>query len=102
MKTFELNNGVKMPSVGIGTFLLSPVDAENSVRVALESGYRLVDTANAYANERAVGRGMRASGVPREEIFLSTKLWPSEYENKNAVDEALENFAAWKVTYEKA
>ena len=53
-------------------------------------GYRLIDTANAYVNERAVGRGIRASGVKREEIFLSTKLWPSEYENPNAVDETLE------------
>ena len=53
-------------------------------------GYRLIDTANAYVNERAVGRGMKDSGVKREEIFLSTKLWPSEYENPNAVDETLE------------
>jgi len=53
-------------------------------------GYRLIDTANAYVNERAVGRGMKESGVKREEIFLSTKLWPSEYENENAVDETLE------------
>ena len=53
-------------------------------------GYSLVDTANAYVNERAVGRGMKDSGVKREDIFLSTKLWPSEYENPNAVDETLE------------
>ena len=85
-----LNNGTTCPVVGIGTFMLSPKDAENSVREALKMGYRLVDTAAAYMNERAVGRGMRDSGVPREEIFLSTKLWPSEYENENAVDETLE------------
>ena len=90
MKQFKLNNGVMVPSVGIGTFLLEPKDAENSVREALKIGYRLIDTANAYVNERAVGRGMRASGVKREEIFLSTKLWASEYENPNAVDETLE------------
>lgn len=53
-------------------------------------GYRLIDTANAYVNERAVGRGIKESGVDRSEIFLSTKLWPSEYENENAVDETLE------------
>jgi diketogulonate reductase-like aldo/keto reductase len=76
--------------VGIGTFTLSPADAENSVREALKMGYRLIDTANAYVNERAVGRGMKASGVNREEIFLSTKLWPSEYENENAVEATLE------------
>ena len=90
MKELKLNNGVLMPSVGIGTFLLEPADAENSVREALKTGYRLIDTANAYVNERAVGRGMRDSGVKREEIFLSTKLWPTEYENPNAVEETLE------------
>lgn len=90
MKNFILNNGALMPSVGIGTFLLEPKDAENSVREALKMGYRLIDTANAYCNERAVGRGMRASGVKRKDIFLSTKLWASEYENPNAVDETLE------------
>ena len=90
MEYMELNNGLKCPVIGIGTFMLSPAEAENSVREALKMGYSLVDTANAYVNERAVGRGMRASGVKREEIFLSTKLWPSEYENENAVDETLE------------
>ena len=90
MDYIVLNNGVKCPVIGIGTFMLSPADAENSVREALKMGYSLVDTANAYVNERAVGRGMKASGVKREDIFLSTKLWPSEYENENAVDETLE------------
>jgi diketogulonate reductase-like aldo/keto reductase len=71
--------------------MLSPEDAERSVREALRMGYRLVDTANAYVNERAVGRGMKESGVPREEVFLSTKLWPSEYENEKAVDQTLEH-----------
>jgi diketogulonate reductase-like aldo/keto reductase len=90
MEFITLNNGVKCPAMGIGTFMLTPAEAENSVREALKIGYSLVDTANAYVNERAVGRGIRAAGVPREEVFLSTKLWPSEYENPNAVDETLE------------
>lgn len=90
MENITLNNGIKCPVVGIGTFMLSPADAENSVREALKMGYRLVDTANAYVNERAVGRGIKDSGVAREEVFLSTKLWPSEYENDSAVDETLE------------
>ena len=90
MEYMTLNNGIQCPMVGIGTYMLSPADAENSVREALKMGYRLIDTANAYVNERAVGRGMKASGVAREDIFLSTKLWPSEYENENAVDETLE------------
>ena len=85
-----LNNGVECPAVGIGTFMLSPADAENSVREALKMGYRLVDTAAAYQNERACGRGIRASGVARSDVFLSTKLWPSEYTNPRAVDETLE------------
>ena len=90
MKTMRLNNGIECPVIGIGTFMLSPADAENSVREALKMGYRMVDTANAYVNERAVGRGIKESGTAREELFISTKLWPSEYENENAVDETLE------------
>ena len=90
MEYITLNNGINCPAVGIGTFMLSPAEAENSVREALKMGYSLVDTANAYVNERAVGRGMKESGVRREDVFLSTKLWPSEYENPNAVDETLE------------
>ena len=90
MKYAELNNGIKMPMAGIGTFLLSPDEAENSVISALECGYRLIDTANAYVNEKAVGRAMKKSGVPRKEIFLETKLWPSFYEQEDAVEKTLE------------
>ena len=90
MEFITLNNERKCPLVGIGTFMLSPADAENITREALKMGYRLVDTAAAYMNERAVGRGIRDSGALREEVFVSTKLWPSEYENVNAVDETLE------------
>ncbi len=90
MEYLTLNNGVKCPAIGIGTYMLSPQDAQNSVREALRMGYSLVDTANAYVNERAVGRGIMESGVDRKEVFLSTKLWPSEYENENAVNETLE------------
>ena len=90
MENLTLNNGVTCPVIGIGTFMLRPTDAENSVREALKMGYSLVDTANAYVNERACGRGIRASGLDRKDVFLSTKLWPSEYENENAVDETLQ------------
>ena len=90
METVKLNNGVTCPVIGIGTFMLAPKDAQNSVREALKMGYSLVDTANAYVNERAVGRGIKESGLKREEVFISTKLWPSEYENENAVNETLE------------
>lgn len=90
MKYAILNNGVKMPMAGIGTFLLSPDEAENSVLVALQDGYRLIDTANAYVNEKAVGRAMKKSGIVREGIFLETKLWPSFYEQEDAVEKTLE------------
>lgn len=90
MEFATLNNGLKMPMAGIGTFLLSPDEAEASVLAALEDGYRLIDTANAYVNEKAVGRAMKKSGLKREEIFLETKLWPSFYEDDNAVDKTLE------------
>ena len=85
-----LNNKVEVPQIGLGTFMIEPKDAEVSVREALKMGYRLIDTANAYVNERAVGRGIKESGVDRGEIFVSTKLWPTEYENENAIDETLE------------
>lgn len=90
MKYAQLNNGVKMPMEGVGTFLMSPDEAEASALSALQSGYRLIDTANAYINEKAVGRAMKKSGVPREEIFLETKLWPSFYEQNDAVDKTLQ------------
>ena len=90
MKYATLNNGIKMPMAGIGTFLLTPDEAEASVLSALSCGYRLIDTANAYVNEKAVGRAMKKSGIPREEIFLETKLWPAFYEQVDAVEKTLE------------
>lgn len=90
MKDLVLNNKIEMPQIGIGTYLLEPTDAYNSVLNALKMGYRLIDTANAYRNERAVGRAIKDSKIKREDIFVSTKLWASEYENENAVEETLE------------
>ena len=90
MEFATLNNGVEMPMAGIGTFLLTPDEAEASVLSALQCGYRLIDTANAYVNEKAVGRAMKKSGLKREEIFLETKLWPSFYEQADAVEKTLE------------
>ena len=90
MEFVTLNNGVKMPMAGIGTFLLSPDEAESSVLSALQCGYRLIDTANAYVNEKAVGRAMKKSGVDRRDIFLETKLWPSFYEQADAVEKTLQ------------
>ena len=90
MEYVTLNNGVKMPMAGIGTFLLTPDEAENSVAHALKYGYRLIDTANAYVNEKAVGRAIKKSGIDRSGIFLETKLWPSFYEQEDAVEKTLE------------
>lgn len=88
--TLTLTGGVVMPMAGIGTFLLSPDEAEASCVSALAGGCRLIDTANAYVNERAVGRAMKRSGLKREEIFLETKLWPSFYKQADAVEKTLE------------
>ncbi len=88
MEYIELNNGIKMPMLGLGTYLLTPDEAENSVEVALKNGYKLIDTANAYVNEKAVGRGIKKSGIDRSEIFLETKLWPSFYEDDDAIEKA--------------
>lgn len=78
MEYATLNNGVKMPMAGIGTFLLTPDEAEASVLSALQCGYRLIDTAASYGNEEAVGKAVRECGVPREELFITTKLWVSD------------------------
>ena len=90
MKYLKLNNGVEMPNIGIGTFMIEPDEAEKAVEFALKNGYRLIDTANAYLNEKAVGRGIKKSGIDRKEIFLSTKLWASVYEDDRAVEKTLE------------
>ena len=90
MEYFTLSNGNKMPMAGIGVFMMSPAEAEASVESALKSGVRLIDTANGYMNESGTGRGIKKSGVAREEIFLVTKLWPTVYEKETAIDETLE------------
>ena len=76
MQTVELNNGVKMPVLGFGVFQVpDPAECEASVLAAIQAGYRLLDTAASYLNEEAVGNAIRRSGVPREELFVTTKLW---------------------------
>ena len=89
MEKIKLNNGLQMPKLGIGTFMLTPDQAEESVYNALKSGYRLIDTANAYVNEKGVGREIKKSGVSREEIFLETKLWPAFYEEEDQIEKTL-------------
>ncbi|WP_339260882.1 aldo/keto reductase [Paenibacillus sp. FSL R5-0713] len=76
MQTVTLNNGVKMPIIGFGVYQVPDADeCENTVYEALKAGYRLIDTAAGYLNEEAVGRAIKRSGIPREELFITTKLW---------------------------
>lgn len=93
MEYVTLSNDVKVPVLGLGTFMISPEDTEKSVYAAIKAGYRMIDTANAYMNEVNVGKALsRAIGegrVTREEVFISTKLWATVYENENAVADTL-------------
>ena len=89
MEYFKLNNGIRMPMAGIGVFTFTPAEAQAAIESALRDGIRLIDTANAYMNEKATGRAIKASGVKREDIFLVSKLWPSVYESETAVDDTL-------------
>lgn len=93
MKTATLNNGVVMPMIGFGVYQVSDEETEQVVLSALEQGYRLLDTAAIYGNEAGVGRAIKASGIPREEIFVTTKLWiqrENGYENtKKALEDSL-------------
>ena len=81
MEYLTLNNGVQMPLVGFGTFMLGGEVCKNAVAEAIESGYRMIDTAEAYGNEKAVGEGIKKSGIDRKELFLVTKVNFKSYEN---------------------
>ncbi|MGW1818492.1 aldo/keto reductase [Streptomyces sp. NPDC002125] len=88
MQTLTLNNGVRMPALGLGVFQTPPQETRDSVTAALELGYRHIDTAAAYGNEREVGQAIRESAVPRDEIFVETKIWISDF----GYDETLHGF----------
>lgn len=90
-KTVMLNSGYEMPINGLGTYSLHDDECRNSVTAALNSGVRLIDTAHAYGNEVEIGEAIRSSGIPREEIFVITKLYPDQFSDpESAIDEALE------------
>ena len=92
MKYTTLNNNEIIPTLGIGTYRIRPTDAERSVEHALKNGYQLIDTANIYLNEKAVGRAIKKSGIDRSEIFLTSKIWPTEYKYakaKQAIEDTL-------------
>ncbi|MFF4047469.1 aldo/keto reductase [Streptomyces chartreusis] len=89
MQTVTLNNGVRMPALGLGVFQTPPDETRAAVTAALDLGYRHIDTAAAYGNEREVGQAVRDSAVPRDDLFIETKIWISDY----GYDETLHGFA---------
>ena len=85
MKQVRLNNGVMMPAIGFGVFQIPVKDTERIVSEALETGYRMIDTAASYFNEEQVGNAIRQSELKREDIFVTTKLWVQDYEYEDAL-----------------
>ncbi|HWE33591.1 MAG TPA: aldo/keto reductase [Solirubrobacteraceae bacterium] len=91
--TLQMNDGRTIPQLGFGVFLVPPEEAADAVTHALQTGYRSIDTAAMYRNERGVGEAIRASGIPREDLFVTTKVWPSDYgraETPRALERSLE------------
>lgn len=85
MKQVRLNNGVRMPSIGFGVFQIPRDETERAVTDAIEVGYRMIDTAASYFNEKEVGDAVRNSGISRKELFITTKLWVQDYEYDDAL-----------------
>ena len=100
MQTVKLNNGVEKPVIGYGVFQIEDAsECERCVLDALDAGYRLIDTAQAYYNEEAVGRALQKTSVPREEIFLTTKVWVTEFGYEKAKASVLESMRKLQVEY---
>lgn len=92
MKTIKLNNGIEMPQIGYGVYQVSPDECERCVSDALKTGYRMIDTAQAYHNEEGVGRAVKSNGINRSDIFIVSKVWISNYgyeKAKASIDESL-------------
>ena len=100
MDTLTLNNGVKMPALGFGTYQITdPVECEKVVISAIKAGYRLIDTAQAYGNEEAVGKAIKNCGVQRADLFITTKIWFHNYEAGDCRKSVLESMEKLGVTY---
>lgn len=99
MLTVKLNNGVLMPQLGYGVYQVSKEECERCVQDALQVGYRLIDTAQSYFNEEEVGRAIAKSGIPREEIFLTTKVWIEHYGYEACKASVLESMRKLQVEY---
>ena len=93
-RSFKLNNGDSIPAIGFGTWQAAPHEVEKAVEVALKAGYRHLDCAAIYRNEQEVGQGIKSSGVPRKDIFITTKLWNNAHSPENvepALDQSLKD-----------
>ena len=99
MKTIKLNNGVEMPVLGYGVFLVNSEECERCALDAIEVGYRLIDTAQAYYNEDGVGRAIEKCGVPRNELFITTKVWISNAGEEKAFRSIGESLRKLKTDY---
>lgn len=99
MKTVKLNNGIEMPMIGYGVWQIAPEDCCKYVSEALKAGYRSIDTAQAYYNEEGVGEAMSKSGIPRDEIFLTTKVWISNAGEEKAVRSIDESLSKLRTDY---
>ena len=99
MKFATLSNGVKMPMIGYGVYQVEPQEAERCVAEALEVGYRMVDTAQAYRNEEGVGAAVKKSGLKREDVFLVSKIWISNYGEEKAADSIDESLRKLQTDY---
>lgn len=99
MEYVILNNGVRMPKLGFGVFQISKEDCERSVLDAIEVGYRLIDTAQSYFNEEEVGNAIQKCGIPREELFITTKIWIDNYGYDNTIKSVQESMKKLQVEY---
>lgn len=99
MEYVTLNNGVKMPKLGFGVYQTPPEETERCIQEAIEAGYRSIDTAQAYGNEEGVGNAIAKSGLPREEFFLTTKVWISNAGYEKAKASIIESLKKLKTTY---
>lgn len=99
MEYVTLNNGVRIPKVGFGVFQIPDMECEQCVIDAVNSGYRLIDTAQAYYNEEAVGRAISRCGVPREELFITTKVWVTEHSYDKAKTSVMESIRKLQTDY---
>ena len=99
MNTITLNNGVKMPQLGYGVYQVNPAECERCVLDAISAGYRLIDTAQAYHNEEGVGKAIKKCGVPREELFIVTKIWMSNAGEEKAYASILESLGKLQTEY---